>query len=184
MNTRAPVFLRRWATASLAIGAAVVATASLASAAPRARSAASSPCSASDTQVWLGDGEGGGTAGTTYYPLEFSNIGHRLCTLYGYPGVSAYRGALKQVGSGADRSTSAHSLITLRPNATGHALIGIRDWGALCSKPVVVDGLKVYPPGQRSPKEIGFSFDACAHKGVLVVGPMRAGVGIPGHTGP
>jgi hypothetical protein len=140
--------------------------------------------SASDTQVWLGNGAGGGTAGTTYYPLEFSNIGHRVCTLYGYPGVSAYRVALKQVGSGADRSTSAHSLITLRPNATGHALLGIRDWGALCSKPVVVDGLKVYPPGQRSPKEIGFSFDACTHKGVLVVGPMRAGVGIPGYTGP
>ncbi len=184
MNTRAPVFLRRWATASVAIGAAVVATASLASAAPRARSAASSPCSASDTQVWLGDGEGGGTAGTTYYPLEFSNIGHRLCTLYGYPGVSAYRGTLKQVGSGADRSASAHSLITLRANATAHALLGIRDWGALCSKPVVVDGLKVYPPGQRSSKAISFSFDACAHKGVLVVSPMRAGVGIPGYTGP
>lgn len=184
MNNRTPIFWRRWATASLATGAAVVATASLASAAPPARSAASSPCSASDTQVWLGDGEGGGTAGTTYYPLEFSNIGHRVCTLYGYPGVSAYRGALKQVGSGADRSTSAHSLIMLRPDATGHALLGIRDWGALCSRPVVVDGLKVYPPGQRSPEEIGFSFDACAHKGVLVVGPVRAGVGIPGYTGP
>ena len=51
-------------------------------------------------------------------------------------------------------------------------------------KPVVVDGLKVYPPSQRSPKEIGFAFDACAHTGVLVVGPMRAGVGIPGYTGP
>jgi hypothetical protein len=184
MNTRAPVFLRWCATASLAIAAAIVASASLAAAAPRARTAASSPCSASDTQVWLGDGEGGGTAGTTYYPLEFSNIGHRVCTLYGYPGVSAYRGALKQVGSGAARSTSAHSPIALRPNATGHALLGIHDWGALCSKPVVVDGLKVYPPGQRSPKEIGIPFDACAHRGVLVVGPMRAGVGIPGYTGP
>jgi Protein of unknown function (DUF4232) len=184
MNTRAPTLVRRWATASFAIAAAVVATASLASAAPRARSAASSPCSASDTQAWLGDGEGGGTAGTTYYPLEFSNIGHRVCTLYGYPGVSAYRGALQQVGTGADHSTSAHLLITLRPNTTGHALLGIRDWGALCSKPVAVDGLKVYPPNQRSPKEIGFSFDACAHQGVLVVGPVRAGAGIPGYTGP
>jgi hypothetical protein len=184
MNTRGPIFPKRRATAWLATAAAVVATASLASAAPRARSTASSPCSASETQVWLGDGEGGGTAGTTYYPLEFSNIGHRVCTLYGYPGVSAFRGALNQVGAGADRSTSAHSLITLRPNATGYALLGIRDWGALCSKPVVVDGLKVYAPNQTSPKEIGFSFDACAHGSVLVVGPVRAGVGIPGYAGP
>ncbi len=183
MNTT--VFLRRWGTASLAIAAAaVVATASLASAAPRARSAASPSCAASHTQVWLGDGEGGGTAGTTYYPLEFSNVGHHTCTLYGYPGVSAYRGALKQIASPADRSTSAHSVITLKPNGTAHVLLGFRDWGALCSKPVLADGLKVYPPGQKSAKEIGFSFDACAHKGVLVVGPMRSGVGIPGYTGP
>src|ERR1700753_2652628 len=150
MNNRAPIFLRRWATASLVAAAAVVPAASLASAAPRARSAAAAPCSASQTQVWLGDGEGGGTAGTTYYPLELSNISHRACTLYGYPGVSPYRGALKQVGSAAARSTSAHSPITLGPNATGHALLGIRDWGALCSKPVVVDGLKGYPPGEES----------------------------------
>jgi hypothetical protein len=183
MSTRERTLKHRWVAVSLASGAVVVATASLASAAPPARSAASSPCSVSATQVWLGDGEGGGTAGTTYYPLEFSNIGHHTCTLYGYPGVSAYHGALKQVGSGASRSTSAHSTITLRPNATAHALLGIRDWGALCSKPVAVDGLKVYPPGQRSAKEVGFSFDACAHKGVLVVGPIRARVGIPGYTG-
>ncbi len=184
MNTRVRILLKRWASASIAGSAAVVATASLASAAPSARSAASSPCSASDTQVWLGDGEGGGTAGTTYYPLEFSNVGRQTCTLYGYPGVAAYRGALKQVGPAASRSTSAHSTITLTPNATAHVLLGIRDWGAVCSKPVAVDGLKVYPPGQRSAKEIGFPFDACAHRGVLIVGPMRGRVGIPGYTGP
>jgi hypothetical protein len=184
MSTRERMLLQRLVTASAAGGAVVLASATLASAAQPARSAASPRCSASATQVWLGDGEGGGTAGTTYYPLEFSNIGHHTCTLYGYPGVSAYRGALKQVGPAATRSKSAHSTITLRPNATAHVLLGIRDWGALCSKPVAVDGLKVFPPGQKSAREIGFAFDACAHKGVLVVGPMRARVGIPGYTGP
>ncbi len=176
--------MKSWAAASILAGAGIMATASLALAAPPARSASPSPCTAAQTQVWLGDGEGGGTLGTTYYPLEFSNIGHHTCTLDGYPGVSAYRGALKQVGSAASRSTSAHSLIRLKPNATGHVLLGIRDWGAICSKPVAVDGLKVYPPGQKLAKEVGFAFDACAHKGVLVVAPMRAGVGIPGYTGP
>jgi hypothetical protein len=184
MNNRVQNRLKAWATASVACGAAVMASTSLASATAPARSAAAAPCSAADTQVWLGDGEGGGTLGTTYYPLEFSNVGHRRCTLYGYPGVSAYRGALKRVGGAASRSTSAHSTITLARNATAHVLLGIRDWGAICSKPVAVDGLKVYPPGQMVAKEVGFSFDACAHAGVLVVGPMRKGVGIPGYTGP
>jgi len=174
--------LKGWAAASVACGTAVLATASLAFATPLARDAGASPCSAADTQVWLGDGEGGGALGTTYYPLEFSNVGHGACTLYGYPGVSAYRAALKQVGAAATRGTARHRTITLAPNATAHALLGIRDWGAICSKPAAAEGLNVYPPGQRSAKEVGFPFDACAHKGVLVVGPLRAGVGIPGYT--
>ncbi len=169
----------------ITLGAAVAAILISASAAPAQSATAAttaSPCTATATQVWLGDGEGGGTAGTYYYPLEFSNVGRRTCTLYGYPGVSAYSGALKPVGPAAVRSTSAHATVTLTAGATAHVLLGIRDWGALCSTPAAADGLKVYPPGQTAAKEIGFPFDACAHRSVLVVGPLRSGVGIPGYT--
>lgn len=141
-------------------------------------------CSSAQTDVWLGLGLGGGTAGTTYYPLEFSNVSHRTCTFFGYPGVSAYRGALRQVGPAAARNRHAHGLVILRPGATAHALLGVTDWGAVCSRPVTADGLKVYPPGQRMAHEVPFSFKACAHRGVLTVGPLRSGVGIPGHTAP
>ena len=146
-----------------------------------AASAATPKCTPSNTQVWLGLGLGGGTAGSTYYPLELSNVGHRTCTLNGYPGVSASRGGA-QVGPSATRNQQAHGTVALRPGATAHAILRIVDWGALCSQEVVADGLKVFPPGETRAETIPFSFGACAHRGVLIVGPVRAGAGIPGYT--
>lgn len=64
------------------------------------------PCAAAQIRVWLGDGPGGGTAGAVYYPLEFSNVGHSRCTLYGYPGVSAYGSAGRRIGTPAARITA------------------------------------------------------------------------------
>lgn len=176
VSLRGTMHLARW-------GIALIMTAVLtpAASAHTASSAAVSRCSAANTQVWLGDGLGGGVAGGVYYPLEFSNIGHRACTLAGYPGVSAYRGA-SQVGPAATRTGQRHGTVRLAPGATAHALLRITDWGVLCSHEVVADGLRVFAPGQASSEPIPFSFGACAHRGVLSVGPVRAGVGIPGYT--
>ena len=157
------------------------ATASAGASARTAASAATPTCTPSSMQVWLGLGLGGGTAGSTYYPLEFSNVGHHACTLNGYPGVSAYRGAT-QVGPAATRNGAPHRTVTLAPGATAHAILRVADWGAVCSTEIVADGLKVFPPGQTRSKPVPFSFGACAHRGVLRVGPVRVGVGIPGYT--
>ncbi|MGO8907141.1 MAG: DUF4232 domain-containing protein [Solirubrobacteraceae bacterium] len=165
--------------------AVVLPGAALASAAPSPGSRAAAvarQCSAAATRAWLGLGLGGGTAGTYYYPLEFSNVGHRTCTLRGYPGVSAYGGGLRQIGPPARRNGERSVTVTLRPGETAHASLGIVDWGAVCSRSVGAAGLKVYPPGQRIAQTIPFAFPACAHAGVLVVGPLLAGVGIPGYT--
>jgi hypothetical protein len=132
--------------------------------------------------VWLGDGLGGGVLGGVYYPLEFSNRSRHSCTLSGYPGVSAYRGGGSQIGPAANRFTQHHTTVTLTPGATAHALLKISDWGALCSTNVSADGLKVFPPGQTRSEPIPFQFGACARRTVLTVGPIRAGVGIPGYT--
>ena len=173
----------RAAAAIACCGAFLVAAIASDAAAPAhgAKTLAVSPCSAANTQVWLGDGEGGGVAGGYYYPLEFTNIGKRTCTLYGYPGVSGYRDAMGQVGKAAVRDQMAHITVTLAQGETANAQLKIADWGAICTKAVSADGLKVLPAGQTVAKEIGFSFQACASKGVLLVGPLFPGVGIPGY---
>jgi Protein of unknown function (DUF4232) len=132
--------------------------------------------------VWLGLGLGGGTAGSTYYPLEFSNVGRTACSLNGYPGVSAYGSSGAQVGPAASRNGQHHGTVTLASGATAHAILRVVDWGALCSTEVPAAGLKVFAPGSTRSEPVPFAFGACARQGVLVVGPVRAGVGIPGYT--
>jgi hypothetical protein len=160
----------------------LVTTVGRAIAAPTSAAQSAPACTATQTAVWLGDGPGGGTAGTYYYPLEFSNVGTHTCTLYGYPGVSAYTSAMRQLGQPANRNGVPHHVVTLAPGGTAHALLGIHDWGAICSKQVPASGLRVYAPGQRSSHEIDWSFGACAQRGVLTVGPVNPGTGIPGYT--
>jgi hypothetical protein len=175
-----PVWLGDLVLGACAAVALIAPTAVAAGALARS-SSATARCRAANTEVWLGDGTGGGVAGGVYYPLEFSNVGRRVCALTGYPGVSAFRGA-GHVGPAAIRITGPHGTVTLAPGATAHAILKITDWGALCSNEIVADGLKVFAPGQTQAEPIDFSFGACAHQGVLSVGPVRAGVGIPGYT--
>jgi hypothetical protein len=162
-----------------AVAVAVTSTAALAqSAAPSAPPS----CTTAHLEVWFGLGEGGGTLGSIYYPLEFSNVGHQACTLNGFPGVSGFGSAGGQVGPAASRNGQHHGRVTLAPGATAHAILRVVDAGALCSHPVTALGLKVFPPGATVSQPIDFSFQACPHSGVLIVGPVRAGVGIPGFT--
>jgi hypothetical protein len=174
--------LRRAGVTALAAVFGTALIAALASGRTRPAATAPRPCSPSQTQVWLGLGLGGGTAGTTYYPLEFSNISKSACTLYGYPGVSAFRSGLQQVGPAATRNQSPHTLVTLGAGVTAHAILGIRDWGAVCSRATAALGLEVYPPGQTRAGEIDLSLQVCASRPVLLVGPVRGGVGVPGYT--
>lgn len=164
----------------VALSAAATASAG---ASTRSASAASAPrCTTARLEVWLGLGLGGGTAGSTFYPLEFSNVSHSACTLNGFPGVSAVGSGGGQIGSAAGRNNQHHGTVTLAPGATAHAILRVLDAGAVCSSPVMATSLKVFPPGATRSEPIPFSFAACSHKGVLVVGPVRAGVGIPGFT--
>jgi Domain of unknown function (DUF4232) len=152
-------------------------------ASPRSASASAAPrCTTGHLEIWLGLGLGGGTAGSTYYPLEFSNVGHHACALNGFPGVSAVGNGGHQIGPGAGRNGQHHATVTLAPGDTAHAILRVVDAGAVCSAPVRAASLKVFPPGATRSESIPFSFAACAHRRVLIVGPVRAGVGIPGYT--
>lgn len=185
MSARSRLVGRRRATraACCAVALTVTATAAVGASAREANTAAAARCTPAHTQVWLGLGLGGGTAGSVFYPLEFSNVGHRACTLSGFPGVSAIGSGGGQIGPAAGRNGQHHGTVTLAPGATAHAILRVVDWGALCSTEVVAAGLRVFPPGEtRAEPIVPFSFGACAHRGVLIVGPVRAGVGIPGFT--
>jgi hypothetical protein len=130
--------------------------------------------------VWIGL-PGDGTAGTTFYQLEFSNIGSAPCTLSGFPGVSAIRANGHQAGLGAGR-TGTPRLVTLTPGATAHAILGVTDAGAICAHPVRTVTLRVFPPGQRRAQFVPLALDACLHHRVLHVRPVHSGTGIPGFT--
>jgi hypothetical protein len=159
----------------------VCAAATAAAAAQVRTAAAATACSAANTQIWLGVGEGGGFAGGYLLPLELSNVGRRTCALYGYPGVSAYSGR-RQVGPAAMRMRERHAVVTLAPGATAYAPLRFTDATAVCGlSPVSADGLKVYAPGQRVAKLISTPVTVCPHRAVLGVGAIRAGTGIPGY---
>jgi Domain of unknown function (DUF4232) len=141
-------------------------------------------CSTSALVVWLGLGEGGAAAGSTYYPLELTNVSSHRCRLFGFPGVSAV--SSHQLGTPAqrDRSRPTHT-VTLLPGGTAHTVLRIVDvlnFPAAKCKPVEASGFRVYPPDERSAAEIPFSFRACSAKGLifLSVQPVQPGVGIPG----
>ena len=141
-------------------------------------------CTTSGLVVWLGLGEGGAAAGSTYYPLEFTNVSSRRCRLFGFPGVSAV--AARQLGSSAARNR-AHpkTPVNLLPGGSAHTvlqLVDVENFPASKCKPTAARGLRVYPPNQRSAAEIPFSFRACSASGpiFLSVEPIQPGIGIPG----
>lgn len=175
------------AVAGLAIStAAYAATSSGTSSATASTAAASIPrCTASNLGVWLAVGQGNGAAGTIYYPLEFTNLSHHTCYLYGYPGVSALSRSGNQLGSPASwGSLRGARIVNLAPGATAHTMLAYHD--AVVSTEPGCDpvnsaaNLRVYPPGQRSSTFAAFSFEACSHAGPIwmnITEPIIPGVG-------
>ena len=181
----------------IAVGAAAVAGLAISSA---AYAATSSPAAAAATAIpqcaaavgqhgnvsaWVAVDQGNGTAGTTYYPLEFTNISGRACSLYGYPGVSAISRAGQQLGSPAAwGSLSGAQRVVLAPGATAHAILAYHDVGAytprVCDPVFTAVELRIYPPDQRLAADAAFDFEACSRPGVAylgITGPIRAGAG-------
>lgn len=142
-----------------------------------------SQCRSSNTTIWLGLGNGGGSAGTIFYPVEFSNTGRRTCTLFGYPGISAVSISGRQIGRPASHS-GRRRVVLLRPGGTAHVILGIVEAGNIAGCRIRRGAsLKIFAPGQAAATVIpNFTFTACANKSVLVVDAVHQGTGIPGFT--
>ncbi len=155
------------ALAAAAIVAAAVPLASAAS--PEAGAAATRPCSTSGLVIWSNNGAGGGTAGSVYYKLRFTNLSGHACTLAGYPRVSAVNLAGKRLGGAAQQEAGQQpKLVKLVAGATATALLRIVDPGdfsaSVCHETTAA-GLRVSPPGQSASKLVPLPFPTCSRGG-------------------
>jgi hypothetical protein len=129
--------------------------------------------------VWLNT-SGNGAAGSVYYDLELTNLGHSACTLRGFPGVSAVDLAGRRIGAVASREPGhAVRTRTLAPGATATAVLRIlqaANFPAATCREVTAAGLRVYPPGQLASRVVPFPFRTCSRSGTgaLSVAPIGA----------
>jgi hypothetical protein len=185
-----PTLAARRVAAVAAAAVAALAISTAAYAATSSPAAARTPaailrCTASDLGVWVAIDQGNGAAGTIYYPLEFTNLSHHMCYLFGYPGVSALDSNGNQLGSPASWGSLAGAhIVNLAPGATAHTILGYHDVvvgeGPGCTQVKLAVELRVYPPGQRSSTHAAFPVPACSHAGPVymsVTEPIIPGVG-------
>jgi hypothetical protein len=197
-----------WRVAAVVVAfAGTAALAVIVTRAPESSQAAPSPnasCPAAGLRAWLGLGRGGtsstGTSSTgTYYTLEFTNVSRQVCSLYGYPEVSAYLtsqtvagqlGGNSPVGSAAIRDTSVRpQQVRLEPGETAHSLLRVTETGssqpAACLR-VTAKELRVTLPHQRQSAFVPVHIPVCAKKGhaSLSVEAIQTRSGISGYTMP
>jgi uncharacterized protein DUF4232 len=135
-------------------------------------------CQTSGLVVWL-DSRGGAAAGTVYDRLYFTNLSGHVCTLYGYPGVSAIDLRGRQLGSAASRNaTHPPRRVTLADGSTATVILQIvtaENFPPSRCHLTTAAGLRVYPPGQRAAKTVPFPFPACSRAGpsYLAVQPVQ-----------
>ena len=170
----------------------------------------SGSCATSGLQAWLGLAQTGesqtgesqtGESGTqdrvqpdgTYYTLEFTNVSARVCSLYGYPEVSAYDG--DQAGATAIGSAAAHDPsvrprpVMLAPGQTAHSVLRVTSTGTFqptACLGVTALGLRVWVPDQARPSFVPIHLPACSKKGpeFLSVQAIQPRAGVPGYPVP
>ncbi|MGB6455281.1 MAG: DUF4232 domain-containing protein [Streptosporangiaceae bacterium] len=136
-------------------------------------------CATASLQGSLGPGSA--AAGSSYYPIVFTNTSGSACTLYGYPGVSFVSASGSQVGVPATEDpVYPRQPVTLPPGGTAHAQLRIaaaQNYPSSSCSPVAVSKLKVYPPGQTSALVIPVTSTGCASTSVpiLAVQTVRSG---------
>jgi len=158
--------------------------AALASDSARLSSAPVPACQANQLGVWIALAQSNGAAGTIYYPLNFTNVSGRTCSLHGFPGVSAIARNGHRLGSPAGWATRvAARTVLLAPGATAHTILQYRDAEVStapgCDPVNTAVVLRVYPPGQYDATVAAFDLQVCSHAGpvYMSVEPIVPGVG-------
>jgi hypothetical protein len=130
-------------------------------------------CTAASLKIATKASAGGGTAGSVYSFIDFTNTSSASCTLYGYPGVSLTAASGAQIGAAATRdATTAAAAITLPPGATANALLRMTDptvYSTAKCQPATSAYLKVYPPSQTQSVKVSFKGGTCASSSVKML---------------
>jgi Protein of unknown function (DUF4232) len=130
--------------------------------------------------IWAGEEPGGGTAGSVYYWIEFTNLSGRSCTVAGYPQVSAVDLNGRRIGAAATFEPAKEAPpVKLAPDDTAKATLQIVDnlnYPTGRCKPTTAAGLRITVPGGSGSKVAPLAFGACAKSGsqILAVGPVTA----------
>ena len=176
-------------TKTITVRATPAASASAAAGTPATPAASASPtvagaapaCPTRSLGLKLGLAQG--AAGSTYQVIDFTNISHATCTLYGYPGVSLAGGKpVTQIGlPAAESHTTARKLVTLSPGAVANAVLQIAQAvnfpAAKCGL-VTAHHLQIYPPNQTTPVYLHYTSQTCAKKvQVLTISVVQPGSG-------
>jgi hypothetical protein len=138
------------------------------------------PCPTSALRVSVSASQGA-AAGSSYYPIVFTNISGAACTLYGYPGVSFVAAAGgSQIGIPATENPAhPRQLITLAPGQAGHAelqVVNAENYPPANCGIVTAHWLRVYPPNQTAPLYASFTAQACAKpRTILTVETVQPG---------
>ena len=148
---------------------AVVAIAALPLASPVASVSAAGPpqCKTSGLVIWSNNGAGGGTAGSVFYKIRFTNLSGHACTLHGFPRVAAVDLAGKRIGAAAEHE-AGQKLKTVKLANGGTASSQLRivnpgNFSPSACHPVTAAGLRVTPPGQSRSKLVPLPFATCAN---------------------
>jgi hypothetical protein len=150
----------------------------------RAAPAAVRACTASDLGAWVAVTQVNGTAGSSYWPLQFTNLSRHACAMRGFPGVSAVDRNGRQLGSPASRDhVIPVRTVVLAPGATAHTILRYGDVTVTtargCHPVFSTFELRIYPPGQHRATYAAFDLEACSHAGAVYLGvePVQPGVG-------
>ncbi len=147
-------------------------------------SQSSGACRTADLAVKVVLEPGRHAAGSTYYPIVFTNKGAAPCVLSGYPGASlASADGGSDVGKPATPDGTPTTTVTLAPGADAHAVLQVSNAdvfdAATCGPVDAPHWLRVTPPGETASLYVSFTIEtkACSKGAQLAVSAISAGAG-------
>lgn len=150
--------------------------------------AATAACQPPAIRVTLDVRSAGVAAGTSFVPINFTNVSRTTCQLAGFPVITLISSTDQRIGTAAisDRGLAAENVI-LGAGQTAHIwlrVVDVMDLPTARCQPAAAAGLRVGLPGQASTTFIRHRLTTCTRQvrgtEILTVEPFRPGQAQPG----